>query len=295
MGREFIVHALAYIAVSAIVFAVGWALRMLTRSKSDARLCPRCLYNVESLAGLGRCPECGLDLHHSGVIAPGTRMRKRIPFFTVCFSILWLFGALWLIVNAFLNRANVLQSEERTYQVQLVCDDPNLAIGAGWWRRSAPLRDPVEFVQFQPMRVGGRLVQWYDQGKPSRWEREGVTSASGTGEVPIDEVWTLLSQASLDPNDPIAIARVNGLREVLLAGPNLNPPAGSPWRDVQPFGPIVDRDSSLLAIVSTATILLALWAMTCVIVASFRRKRFPIVARRIPLPVVPVPAVDRQT
>lgn len=288
MNTQLIVHALGYLAIAVGVAAAGWLWRLLTSTRAASRLCPRCLYDVAAIGPLSRCPECGLEMQTSGVIAPGTRLRKRVPFVVVSFSILWVFASLWLLLNAALQRLNVLQSEEETYQVQLVCDDPALEIGAGWWRRVTPPRDPVEFVQYQPMRLPGRLVQWYEQGAPSRWEREGRTSADGIGEVPLEEVWALLGEANLNRADPIAIARVEGLRQILLGGRTLKAPPGSPWRDVRAFGPVVDRGSPPLVVGATAALMLAFWGAACLWLAPIWRRRFPTAARRTPLPSAPI-------
>jgi hypothetical protein len=132
------------------------------------------------------------------------------------------------------------------------------------------------------MSLGGRLVQWYEQGVPSRWLRSGTTEAGGSGEVPVEEVWALLAAAGLDRADPAAVAQVTGLRDIMLGGRTLEPGEASAWRKVLPMGPLVDRSSSTVVVAASAAVLLLFWGAACLVLLPLWRRRFPTAARRVP-------------
>jgi hypothetical protein len=282
--NTWIVHVFASLVIATVILVAARLWRGYTSRPADARLCPKCLFTIDEHTPHTRCPECGLDLAQSGVIAAGTRLRKRVPFAFVAFALLWVFAGLWMTVNAIAARLHILQDEEHTYQALLRCHDSELDVAAGWWRFRTPFRDDVEFVQMQPMRLGSRLVQWYRDGAPSHWRHSGRHSAEGRGEVPIEEVRLMLGMSATETGDPTKAALASGLRSVLLGGASLSAPADGPWRDTPDFRPAIDARPSVMVLAGSALLLLAAWGAACVVVEGLRRRRYPIAAPLTPLP-----------
>jgi len=185
---------------------------------------------------------------------------SRMPAVVESIALFWLFAAAWFAMNLGARAINFLQREKSTFQGQLVCSEPRLEIGAGWWRTHEPLQPPSDAISMQGMRFGGKLAQFRGPQGPTSWQLEGRSEARGDGAVTEEAIRLFLSHAEFDPSDPLMTARIADLRTILLGGKSLAPPSGSDWRLVRPFGPYTDVESSGLVIVSTAALSVGGWS-----------------------------------
>jgi len=253
-----------YPILTCVVMALGIATTgalwcRVRSSTAQTHLCARCREQVAQVDGPSRCSRCSGDLRSSGLIAPGTRVRRRMPVFVLPLALFWLFAAGWFALNLAARAANLLQREESTFQGQLICSDRRLEIGAGWWRTREPLRPASHAVSMQGMQFGGKLSQYHGPDGPSRWQLEGRSEASGVGEVTPDAIRLFLSHAEFDPKDQLMDSRIADLRKILLGGPSLEPPERSDWQLTEPFGPYSEVESSRLIIALTAVLSFAGW------------------------------------
>lgn len=289
MGSSVVAPFLTPLALgllSGVLLLIAFAWRYLTSTRAPAPLCPKCLYNVESIGREPRCPECGTDLQRTGIIAPGTRTRKRIPFPIVAAAATGFSLVLAGLAGSLCRSLRVLQDESQTFQVVLTNGDPQRNIAAMWWYSSKPFAEPIEVVKIEAFAFPGNIIQYYHRGVPARWVRDPVTAAttSGTGPVPISEVWALIGAGNLSPDDPAHAAMVDSLRHVLISGQALDPPTGKGWTPTQPFGPTREYSASILLIVLVAIGTVVIVVMTIIALYHRRYYGYQIVAKRTPIP-----------
>jgi hypothetical protein len=84
-----------------VVFRIaGW------RDRATQRLCGRCRHSAEGLTH-PQCPECGADLTKLGVIAPGTRLWRRVPLPIALIALAAGLGIIAYVLGTLLGRTPI--------------------------------------------------------------------------------------------------------------------------------------------------------------------------------------------